>query len=212
MSLEVSKESVSKGDKGVALANDLLQVAEPAPDGGMIAWSQVFVSHLLVVNGFGYMSSFGLFQSHWMTAFNRSASAIAWVGSLQMFLLFFIGTLSGRAMDAGYFRSLIYLGCTMQLLGTFTTSFCSRYWQLILSQGIVQGLGNGLLFTPAVALVSTYFSKKRAFALGIAACGAPVGGVVFPIVSLSTLLRSSTPLSTDRRLVFPMEMRILTNV
>ena len=164
------------------LSNNVMEVTKPPPDGGLTAWSQVLVSHLLVINGFGYISSFGLFESHWTTVLDRSASAISWVGSMQMFLLFFVGTLSGRAMDAGFFRSLIYTGCAMQILGTFTTSACQEYWQLFLSQGILNGLGNGLLFTPAVALVGTYFSKKRALALGFAACGAPVGGIIFPIV------------------------------
>jgi hypothetical protein len=152
-------------------------------DRGYVAWSQVLVAFLLVVNGFGYLSSFGLFQSYWMTALNRSVSSISWIGSVQMFLLFFIGTLSGRAMDAGLFRWLLWIGCSLQLLGTFTTASCSQYWQLILSQGIVQGIGNGLLFTPAVALVSTYFDKKRTIALGCAASGAPIGGIIFPLVS-----------------------------
>jgi hypothetical protein len=31
-------------------------------------------------------------------------SDISWIGSIQIFLLFFIGTFSGRATDAGYFR------------------------------------------------------------------------------------------------------------
>ena len=157
-------------------------------DSGFVAWSQVGVSHLLVVNGFGYLSSFGLFQSHWESVLDRSSSDVSWVGSLQLFLLFFIGTLSGRAVDAGYFRSLIIIGCSMQLLGVFITSAINRYWQLVLSQGVLQGFGNGLLFTPLVALVSTYFVKKRTIALGLAACGAPVGGVLFPLV------RSSPPL------------------
>ena len=151
-------------------------------DHGWLAWSQVLVSHFLVINGFGYVSAFGLFQSHWESALERSPSDIAWVGSIQLFLLFFVGTLSGRAMDAGFFRSLLYFGCFMQLLGVFTTSAVDQYWQLVLAQGITQGIGNGVLFTPCVALVSTYFQKRRAFALGVAACGAPVGGVTFSLV------------------------------
>ena len=152
-------------------------------DKGLVAWTQVLVSHLLVVNGFGYLSSFGLFQGQWGETLGRSNADIAWVGSIQLFLLFFIGTLSGRAMDAGFFRPLIWCGCFLQLIGVFTTSAVNRYWQLVLSQGVLQGLGNGLLFTPLVALVSLHFVKRRAFALSLAACGAPVGGVIFSIVS-----------------------------
>ena len=51
-------------------------------DGGFRAWSQVLVSFLLVVNGFGYLASFGLFQSYWMNKFEHSASSISWVGSI----------------------------------------------------------------------------------------------------------------------------------
>lgn len=153
-------------------------------DQGLTAWFQVVVSYLLVFNGFGYLSAFGLFQSHWESVLSRPASDVAWVGSLQLCLLFFIGTVSGRAMDAGYFRSLLLVGCFLQILGIFTTSVATRFWQLVLSQGVVQGIGNGLLFTPLITLVSTYFKRKRAFALALAACGAPIGGVIFTTVSL----------------------------
>ena len=165
---------------------------EPPPDGGLLAWTQVLMGHLLVINGFGYISSFGFFQAYYATTLNRPASDISWVGSVQMFLLFLIGTFSGRAMDAGFFRSLIVAGCTLQLIGVFATSFSTKYWQLFLAQGITQGLGNGLLFTPTVALVSTYFDKNRTIALGVCACGAPIGGVIFPIVSIN-LVPSQRP-------------------
>ncbi len=152
-------------------------------DGGFTAWSQVFVSFLLVVNGFGYFSSFGLFESHWVDYLGASVSDVAWVGSLSLFLLFLLGSVSGPLMDRGHFRSIVAVGCAFQVLGTFSTSGVSTYWQLILAQGLVQGIGNGLLFTPCVALVSIYFTKTRAFALSLAACGAPFGGIIFPLMA-----------------------------
>lgn len=176
-------EAISKRETTIPETPCPKENEEVRLNGGIIAWSQVLVSHLLVVNGFGYFSSFGLFQTHWMTYLNRSASDISWVGSISLFLLFFLGTLSGLLMDSGHFRSLLLVGCACQLLAVFTTSAVSQYWQLILSQGIVQGIGNGLLFTPCVALVSIYFTERRAFALSLAACGAPVGGIIFPIIS-----------------------------
>ncbi|KAI1323439.1 MFS monocarboxylate transporter-like protein [Xylariaceae sp. FL0255] len=164
------------------LFNVQLQDA-PGSEGRLTAWSQVFVSFLLVFNGFGYFSSFGLFESHWIEVLDASPADIAWVGSLSLFLLFFLGTLSGPLMDRGHFRSIVIVGCAAQLLGVFSTSAVSQYWQLILAQGVVQGIGNGLLFTPCVALVSVYFTKNRAFALSLAACGAPIGGLTFPIIT-----------------------------
>jgi len=99
---------------------------------------------------------------------------------VQVFLLFFIGTFSGRATDAGYFRHIFILGTLMQLVGVFLTSLCTQYWQLFLAQGICTGIGSGLLFCPTLALVATYFSKRRAMAFGIVASGATTGGVTIP--------------------------------
>lgn len=62
------------------------------------------------------------------------------------------------------------------------TSLSTKYWQLFLAQGICTGLGNGLIFCPALSLLSTYFSTKRSLAIGIAAAGSATGGVVFPAI------------------------------
>lgn len=153
-------------------------------DKGLTAWLQVAASHVLVINGFGYFPAFGLFQSHREATLDRSSADVAWVGSLQLCLIFLIGSLSGRAMDAGYFRALLLSGCAMQIVGIFGSSFVTRYCQFVFSQCILQGLGNGLLFTPLVALVSVYFKTQRALALGLAACGAPVGGIHIPPCTL----------------------------
>lgn len=74
------------------------------------------------------------------------------------------------------------LGSLLIVLGTFTASLCTQYWQLLLAQGVCVGLGNGCLFCPSVALVSTYFARRRALAIGITACGGTTGGVVFPLL------------------------------
>lgn len=113
---------------------------------------------------------------------------------MQLFLLFFIGVFSGRALDGGFYRHTLMVGVACQLLAVFSTSFCTKYYQLFLAQGICQGIGNGLLFCPAVALVSTYFpQQKRALALSAVACGGATGGMVFPAIARSLLDRIGFP-------------------
>lgn len=128
----------------------------------------------------GIVNSFGVFQSYYTTLLGRPPSDIAWIGSFEVFLLFFISTFSGRLTDAGYFRHLFIAGFLFVFLGMFATSFCSQYWQLFLSQGICLGLGNGLLFCPALSTASTYFDKKRALALGFVSIGSSTGGLIYP--------------------------------
>ncbi|KAK5704397.1 hypothetical protein LTR97_003415 [Elasticomyces elasticus] len=154
----------------------------PPPDGGRVAWTQAALLHLTIFNTFGYTTAFGSFQTYYESTLGVSSSTISWVGSVQLWLLFFIGTFSGRALDAGYFRHVYIAGCVLQIIGIFTTSVATEYWQLFLSQGLCMGIANGLQFVPSMGLASTYFVKKRALVLGIGALGSCTGGVVFPLL------------------------------
>jgi MFS family permease len=93
-----------------------------------------------------------------------------------------IGVLTGPAYDAGYFRALITLGGFLIPFGFMMLSLCKEYWQVVLAQAFVIGLGNGCLFVPSVAILPQYFSTRKAVANGIAASGSSIGGVVYPIV------------------------------
>ena len=159
----------------------------PPPDGGIRAWIQVFMGHLVVFNGWGYLTSYGIFQSYYAETLDADPSAIAWVGSIQILLVYLVGTFSGRALDAGYYHAILMTGSILQVVGVFTTSVSTQYWQLFLSQGICQGLGNGLVFCPTVALVATYFSKNRALAMAFTAAGGGTGGIVFPLIAQQLL-------------------------
>ncbi|GAB1200959.1 hypothetical protein APSETT444_010341 [Aspergillus pseudonomiae] len=153
---------------------------DPPPDGGLNAWTQAVMGHLVCFNTWGYIASFGVFQAYYQSSLGVSSSAISWVGSVQIFLIFFIGTFSGRALDAGFFRPVYYTGVVLQLLGVFMTSLATRYWQLFLAQGICTGLGSGLQFCPVMGLVATYFAKRRVFALAFGLVGSGTGGMLFP--------------------------------
>lgn len=98
-----------------------------------------------------------------------------------------MGSIAGALTDAGYFRSTMTAGSLLILIGTFMTSISKAYWQVFLAQGVCTGLGNGLMFTPTMTVISTYFTGKRAVALAIAACGSTVGGLVFPSMARTLL-------------------------
>lgn len=120
---------------------------------------------------------------------------------MQVFLLFFIGTFTGRLTDAGHFRPVFLIGSIFAVLGTFMASLSTSYYQLFLAQGVCAGLGNGALFCPSLALLSTYFSKKRSLAIGIAAAGSATGGMIFPAM-VKELLPSAGFAWTMRAIAF----------
>lgn len=153
---------------------------DPPPDGGVRAWSQVFAGHLIVAIAWGYPSSFGVFQTYYERTLPYSPSDISWIGGTQVFTLLFISTISGRATDAGFARPIVLLGSIIVLIGTFTTSLATEYWQTFLAQGVCIGVGLGLIWLPSITLISHYFVRKRVLALTTAATGTSTGGMIFP--------------------------------
>ena len=128
------------------------------------------------------MTSYGAFQAYYTIHLDETPSTIAFIGGVQNFLTFFIGAFSGRLLDAGLFVPTLLVGAIFQLLGMFLMSVSKTFWQLMLTQGVLTGLGGGIFFTPSMGLMTTYFSSRRAFAIGLATTGNSVGGMIYPIV------------------------------
>lgn len=125
----------------------------------------------------GIVNTFGAFQTFYEADLLKlsNPSSISWIGSIQGFLLLNVGVLAGPMFDMGFFRSLLSAGSFMVVFGMLMTSFATRYYQVFLAQGFCVGIGGGFLFIPSVAVVATYFNKRRSFAIGLAASGSSVG-------------------------------------
>lgn len=158
--------------------------ATDLPDGGARAWLQVLGSFIAFGNLWGFAFAFGTFQSYYTIEYlpHESASAISWIGTVSTFLLIVSGIISGPLFDLGYFRAMLICGAMMETLSVFLMSVSTKYWQLMLTQGVMQGLFCGLLYLPGLALVGRAFKRHRAIALGITTCGAPVGGIIYTLV------------------------------
>ena len=101
---------------------------------------------------------------------------------MQAFLFVFGGVVAGPLYDYGYLQGLVRGGSFLVVFGMMMTSLCSKYWQLVLAQGIVVGLGNAALFVPSTALLPTYFVKRKALSTGIAITGGNLGAYSSPFL------------------------------
>ncbi|OCT47460.1 MFS monocarboxylate transporter [Cladophialophora carrionii] len=176
-----------------ARSNDSVD-AGPAPDGGLRAWSIACAAHLIIFNAWGFVNSYGLFQTYYVQVMKIGGeSSVAWIGTTQVFVLFGMGTWTGRALDAGFFRSQYIVGSIISVTGLFLLSLCKSFWQIFLAQTLCVGFGYGLSFVPTLALVSTYFDQKRSTALAVAVTGSCTGGLVFPAIAETMLPRVGFP-------------------
>ncbi|BFZ59654.1 hypothetical protein YB2330_000668 [Saitoella coloradoensis] len=161
------------------------------PDGGWRAWIVVVGAWCVSFVTFGFVNAFGVFQNYYQThqLSAHTPSDISWIGSMQLFLIFFAGLFVGRYFDGGYFfgsglkgRSLSLTGSVLYVFSIFMTSLCHTYWQFFLAQGVAFGIGLGMLFLPAVSIIGHWFRTKRALAMGLLASGSSIGGIIFPIM------------------------------
>ncbi|XP_012273291.1 monocarboxylate transporter 3 isoform X2 [Orussus abietinus] len=157
----------------------------PPPDGGY-GWVVVFASFMcnMIVDGIAY--TFGVFLGEFVKYFGEGKGKTAWVGSL----------LSGMYLSAGPVVSALtnkygcravcmagsFIGAAAFVLSTLSTSVN----MLMLTYGVMGGIGFGLIYLPAVVCVGYYFETKRSLATGIAVCGSGFG--TFAFAPLATIL------------------------
>ncbi|KAK1221521.1 hypothetical protein PQX77_015640 [Marasmius sp. AFHP31] len=171
------------------------QVVIDFPDGGFRAWTIVAGAACTSFATFGYVTAWGAFQAYYEEDLlaGYSPSTIAWIGSVQYALVFLPALPIGRLFDLGYFR-LPFL-CSSLLVGVsaFLTAECTKFWQLLLCQGILQGAACGCTFGPIVAIVGHWFKKRRGLAIGLVALGSSIGGTVFPIATRRLIIQVGFP-------------------
>ncbi|KAH8651433.1 major facilitator superfamily domain-containing protein [Xylariales sp. PMI_506] len=165
-------------------ANSVAVQPRVIPDSGVQAWLQVLGAFCLYFNTWGLLSSYGSFQAFYEADLlkNSTTFQISTIGSLQSFLLVFLGFLAGPIYDSGYSKHLLLSGSFLVVVGTVCQSFCTELWHLLLAQGVCIGVGCGCLAILSVAIPSVWFTTRLPLANGIAATGSGVGGAILPII------------------------------
>jgi MFS family permease len=154
------------------------------PDGGAEAWLVVLGAWCSLFSSFGWINCIGVFQEYYSSHELKeySASTIAWIPSLEVFMMFCGGPVFGKLFDNYGPRYMLLCGSIAHVFGLMMTSLSTKYYQFILAQGIVSALGASAIFYPSISCISTWFFKNRAAAYGITASGSSLGGVIFPIM------------------------------
>ena len=128
-----------------------------------------------------------------LTAFiGTLGSGLTWSGSLL------INPILARLNVQGT-KVLCIIGVLFMSLGLGLASLCSQVWQLLLTQGLLYGIGSSLLYFPILSVAPEYFTTHRGSAMGFILSGAGIGGLVFsPLIR--ALISSIGPRWTLRAL------------
>ncbi|KAK6502089.1 hypothetical protein TWF481_009898 [Arthrobotrys musiformis] len=163
------------------------------PDGGLKAWLTVLGAAISMFCSFGYVNAFGVYESYYLSVIlkNKTADDIAWIGSIQIAFIFGSGLFAGSVFDRYGARIIIIPSSILLVASIMITSICKEYYQFLLCQGILGGISQGALYTPAIGVIGQYFNKNRAAAMGLVVAGSSLGGVILPIM-LANLLERTT--------------------
>ncbi|KAH8435085.1 MCT family MFS transporter [Aspergillus melleus] len=154
------------------------------PDGGLRAWMVVVGGFLTYFVTFGLLNSFGTFQAYYGEHLlaSHSESTVSWIGSIQIFLLFVGGVVFGPVFDTKGAKVLFVPGTIFFALSLMFISLCHKYYQFILTQSLLFGIGDAMLFYPTISAIPHWFHRRRGLALGIVVAGSSLGGIAWPLI------------------------------
>src|SRR3954454_19287459 len=163
-------QRVPGGRWGIAVAAVLVQLAL----GAVYAWS-VFTKPL--------QSEFGWSKSEVVLPFEVAIGTI------------FIGTfVGGRIQDRRGPRPVALAGVVLYSVGTMLASLTNtkdQLWVLVLTYGVLGGIGLGLAYITPIAMLAKWFPDKRGLITGIAVGGFGFGAVITGPVAKNLLAGTS---------------------
>ncbi|KAG9268396.1 hypothetical protein AMEX_G17368 [Astyanax mexicanus] len=158
--------------------------AAAAPDGGW-GWMIVAGCFITTICTRAVTRCVSIFFLEFHMHFSSDYSRTAWIHSLVDCTTMLCAPLGSYIGNRFSCRVAVMVGGLLSSLGLILSSFASSLEYLYLSLGILTGLGFALCYTPAVAMVGSYFSERKALAYGIAMSGSGIGTFVLaPVVQL----------------------------
>jgi MFS family permease len=126
----------------------------------------------------GVNGAFGVYYLALLEEFSWSRSDGATIASANFFVYAIASPVVGLAFDRFGPRLLMPLGAFLVGAGLVASSYATSLMGLYVSYGIITALGQGALsFVGHNALISFWFVRRRATAIGIASMGQGVGAL-----------------------------------
>lgn len=160
-------------------AND---VPEPA-----YAWVVVWATFTCLALIFGVAYSFAALFESFASEFAAQRADVALVFGLSGLLYFTLGIGGGMLADRFGPRAVCCAGMVFIAAGLLGTSFAHSMATVYLAYGVGIGVGIAMVYTPSIACVQPWFTRRRGLAAGIASAGIGAGTLVVPLLAASAI-------------------------
>jgi predicted MFS family arabinose efflux permease len=149
------------------------------------AFAVVAVIFVALLAAAGLRSTPGVLMVPWGTAFGWSRGAISFAAATGIFLFGLTGPFAAAAMQRFGIRATMMTALAMMCLSSLVSLFMTAPWQLVLSWGVVSGIGSGCITNVLSAtIVNRWFVTNRGLVMGLFAASTSTGTLVFiPLLS-----------------------------
>lgn len=152
--------------------------AEPA-----YAWVVVWACFVALAVIFGVAYSFAAFFESFAAEFDAQRADVALVFGLSGLLYFVLGAGAGVLADRFGPRATGCAGMLCIAAGLLGCSVAPSMLAVYAAYGVGIGVGIALVYTPSIACVQPWFTRRRGLAAGIASAGIGAGTVAVPLLA-----------------------------
>ncbi|KAF3002600.1 hypothetical protein E8E13_008537 [Curvularia kusanoi] len=180
--IHAPRSSTRTDNRAISATNSPTLCDQPPP-AQPFPYLTLLSTHLTLLTSFGLIQASAPLTTPHQTLLSLSPTATSWLLSVPIFLAYTLAPLS-PLLTPRYisYPNVLALGAGFHITGLLVASFGTGYGVLMLGQGVLVGLGHGMSFAPAVGRLTEAVKERakwRTGVLGVAGCGAPVGGMVF---------------------------------
>nr|WP_245217099.1 MFS transporter [Neoroseomonas nitratireducens] len=150
-------------------------------------WRVVAGAFIVCLVGFGAIYSCAAFAEEIAATFGASRISSSFILALSGACCFVVSGLTGPLADRVGPRALAVAGMATVALGLVSGAAARSMTELLMTYGVLVGLGAGFAYVPAMAAVQRWFVAARGLASGIAAAGVGFGTALVP--PMAALLR-----------------------
>ncbi|WP_164205768.1 MFS transporter [[Micrococcus luteus] ATCC 49442] len=144
------------------------------------AWTVAAVAFLALVGAAGFRAAPGVLMVPLQQEFGWSTTVLSAAVSINLVLFGLTAPFAAALMERFGIRSVTATALVMIGAGSALTVLVNQSWQILLTWGLLIGLGTGsMALVFAATIANTWFSKSRGLVIGILTAGSAAGQLVF---------------------------------
>ncbi|MDE8585750.1 MULTISPECIES: MFS transporter [unclassified Arthrobacter] len=150
------------------------------------AWIVAAVAFLALVGAAGFRAAPGVLMVPLQQEFGWSTTVLSAAVSINLVLFGLTAPFAAALMERFGIRAVTATALVLIGMGSALTVLVNQSWQILLTWGLLIGLGTGsMALVFAATIANTWFTKSRGLVIGILTAGSAAGQLVFlPFIAM----------------------------